>query len=79
MKEFFKKIWEKWKIIAEKIAVVQTKIILFIIYFTVFMISSLISFILRKDLLDKRKSGQKSFWKDKDFMTEKLDDAKRQF
>lgn len=79
MKEFFKKIWRKWKIIAEKIAVFQTKVILFIIYFTVFMISSLISFILRKDLLDKRKSGLQSFWKDKEFMTEKLDDAKRQF
>ncbi len=79
MKKFFKNIWEKWKVLAEKIAVVQTKIILFIIYFTVFMISALISFILRKDILDKRMSEDKSAWKENEFMTETLEQAKHQF
>ncbi len=66
MKAFFQRLLEKWKVIATKIAVVQTMIILFILYFGIFSIMFLLSFIARQDLLDKRLIPVESFWKKRD-------------
>lgn len=79
MKEFFKKLLEKWKIVAGKIAAVQTVIILFVIYFTIFLISALISSIMGKDLLSRKKSKNPTFWKDGAHFTTTIEEARRQF
>ena len=66
MKSFFKGLLEKWKTVAAKIAAVQTTIILFILYFGVFSIMSLLILITRKDLLDKRLVPVRSYWKNRE-------------
>jgi hypothetical protein len=66
MKAFFRNLLERWKVIAAKIAIVQTTIILFIIYFGIFGIMALLIFITRQDLLDKRLAPAKSFWKERE-------------
>jgi hypothetical protein len=63
---FLKRLLEKWKGVATKIAMVQTTIILFIIYFAFFSIISLLAFIARQDLLDKRLVPERSYWKKKE-------------
>jgi hypothetical protein len=79
MKAFFKKLFEGWKKFAEKLAVVQTKIILFIIYFIFFGIISLFAFILRQDLLNKRLAPVKSYWKKKEHPGHMENQYKHQF
>lgn len=79
MKEFFKGLLERWKVIATKIAVVQTTIILFILYFGIFSIMFLLSFIARQDLLDKRLIPVQSFWKKRDPSDPRINLYKHQF
>ena len=58
---------------------IQATIILFLIYFIGVGIISIISFIFRKDFLDKRLVDKTSFWRERlsDFPT--LKNSKRQF
>jgi hypothetical protein len=79
MKAFLRNLLEKWKVIATKIAVVQTTIILFIIYFLFFSIMFLLAFITRRDLLDKRLIPVKSYWKEKEIHGSQHDQYKHQF
>ncbi len=79
MKTFLKNLLEKWKVVATKIAVVQTTIILFIIYFLFFSIMSLLVFVTRRDLLDKRLIPVKSYWKEKETHGSHQDQYKHQF
>jgi len=65
MKAFFKSLLKHWKAFAAKLAIVQTTIILFIVYFGVFSIISLIAFLTRQDLLDKSMVKVDSYWKTK--------------
>jgi hypothetical protein len=67
VKAFFRRALERWKVIAARIALVQTTIILFVIYFGLFSIMALLAFLTRRDLLDKRLVPAESYWKDREF------------
>lgn len=58
-----KRIWEAWKRAGLFIGKVNLYILTFIVYWTVFAITSIVSKVLRKDFLAIRiKKGEKSFW-----------------
>jgi len=63
-KNIFKSIWEGWKKVAKAIGKVQTRIILFILYFLVIGPAAIVIRLLGKDLLDKRIDRKaKTLWK----------------
>ena len=66
MKAFFRRLLDGWKIVAAKIAVVQTTIILFVIYFGLFSIMGLLAFLTRRDLLGKRRGPPNSHWRERE-------------
>ncbi len=57
----------------------MTTIILFIIYLFVFGLMSILAFILRQDLLDKRLTPVKSYWKKKELIMQMENPYKHQF
>lgn len=79
MKQFFKTLYKYWMIFAKKIAIIPTTIILSFLYFGIISIIALITFISRKDLLDKRAVEKKSFWLAKEHIATDLERCKRQF
>lgn len=58
----FKKFKAWWMPVAKKIGEFQTKVILSIIYFLVIGPISLIAYIIRADMLKKRRHDKPSFW-----------------
>jgi Fe2+ transport system protein B len=59
---------------------VQTRVILFIIYFLGIAIIAVIAFIFRRDFLDKNlKVAGESFWRKRELETPTPESAKRQF
>lgn len=60
MKDFFKYIWQKWKIIAHAIGRFQTKLIVTLFYFLIISPFGLIMKLFGWDSLNTRKSKAKS-------------------
>ncbi len=77
--KIFKTIYKYWMIFAKKLAIIPTTIILFIIYFGAISIISIINFIFRKDLLDKRIAGKPTYWLAKEHIPTDFERCKRQF
>ena len=75
----FKTIYKYWMIFAKKLAIIPTTIILFIIYFGGIGAISIINFILRKDLLDKRLVNHPTYWCEKEHIPADFQRCKRQF
>jgi len=63
MKEFFRALYRGWMKFAHVLGVIQTTIILFVIYVVVFGLAGLALFVGRADLLDKRRRPGQSHWK----------------
>ena len=79
IKEFFKTL-NKYRIIfIKKLLHILTVIMLSIVYFSALGVVSLINFILRKDLLDKKFFDKSSFWLDKEHIASDFERCKRQF
>ena len=79
MASIFKKLLDRWKVIANKIAAFQTKVILSLLYFLVLGPTALIAFLFRSDLLKKRHRKTPSFWiKDKEPLNT-IEGCQRQF
>lgn len=72
-------LYKYWMKFVKVLGRVQTTIILFLIYFLGVGMISLISFILRRDFLDKRLTDRSTFWNDRPAKIPTLDDCKRQF
>ncbi len=71
LKSVLKGIWQKWKKLWEIISYIITKILLGIMYYTVFALYRLIAKLLRKDFLDvKMEDNVKSYWKEKEKVEE---------
>lgn len=66
IRRFLKGLFDRWKIIARKIGLIQTFFILSIIYFLVIGITSLFTRLLGMNLLDKRISGGPTYWLKRD-------------
>ncbi|MFQ5708223.1 MAG: hypothetical protein ACE5HO_12270 [bacterium] len=80
MKDFFKKLLDYWKIFAQKLGVVQTFIILSVIYWLFFGVFALVSKLFARDLLQKRIGNQPSFWANKSHpLSDTLTTLRRQF
>ncbi|MBI5144452.1 MAG: hypothetical protein HZA30_05240 [Candidatus Omnitrophica bacterium] len=76
---YLKILYKYWMKFARILGRIQTTIILFLIYFIGIGTISIISFIFRKDFLDKALTGKKSFWHDRTNKIPTLEDCKRQF
>ena len=72
-----KNLWNKWKHIAEKIALFQTRVILTVFYFTIFLPAGLV-FSLFKDAL-KIKTIPKTSWIAKDKQVETIEEMRKQY
>lgn len=71
LKLVLKGIWQKWKKLWEIISYIITKILLGIMYYTVFALYRLIAKLLRKDFLDvKLGEDVKSYWKEREKVEE---------
>lgn len=79
MISFLKKIYKGWLYIADKIAYVQTRIILFVLYFIGIGLYGIFGTILRVDLLDKKMKDAETFFKIKDRSEKELGRYERQF
>ena len=77
--KFFKILYDCWMKFARILGRVQTALMLFIIYFLGVGIIAIIAFIFRRDFLDKRLYGKKSFWRDRPAKIPTLEECKRQF
>lgn len=67
MKSFFKRIWQKWLKIGRIIGYYNTKLLLAIMFYTVFMLYGLIMKLLKIDILDKKiRKDVGSYWKEKE-------------
>jgi len=59
--KFLKALWEGWKRIAHRIGVVQTAIMMTVFYFLILGPVSLISLLLRKDMLHMRPAAGSTY------------------
>ena len=67
LKSFFKGIWQKWKKIGELIGYYNTKLLLGLMFYTLFTLYGLVAKLMRKDFLDvKMRSDVESYWKEKE-------------
>ncbi len=80
MKRFLKALYNIWMSFARIFGKVQTAIILFLIYFLGIGIIAGMSFIFRKDFLDKGLAKDKeTFWRPREAEKPTLENSKRQF
>ena len=75
----FKRFKDWWMPIAKKIGEFQTKVILSILYFLVMGPISLIAYLIRADLLKKRRHELSSFWTKQQEALNTIEDCQRQF
>ena len=66
-------------IFARTLGLIQTTIILFVVYFAGVGVISMISFLFRRDFLDKRLIDKESFWRDRISLPPTFENSKRQF
>ena len=79
MKQFFKNIWEKWKIIAHKIGKFNTKVIVTIVYFLILSpIGALFRLFKWNPLDNSFHSGKNSNWRDVQNQNPDIESLKRQ-
>lgn len=76
----FKGIWQKWMKIGEFIGYYITKLLLSLMYYTVFTVYRLIARLLRKDLLDLKMKGDiDTYWKEKEDIAVEKEDYFKQY
>ncbi|MDH3198918.1 MAG: hypothetical protein OEO21_11835 [Candidatus Krumholzibacteria bacterium] len=79
MKKVLSLVWRGWKKFAHVLGIVNTKILLTVSYFVIIALVSIISKILRADLIDRRLRPQPSYWHDREPLSANLDSCRRQF
>ena len=77
--KILKVLYKYWMKFAHVLGRVQTAILLFLIYFLSVGTIALISFIFRKDFLDKKFADKESFWADRGDPPPSLENCRRQF
>ena len=71
LKSIFKKLWQKWRKLWETISYIITKLLLGLMFYTVFTLYRLIAKLMKKDFLDvKMGEDVRSYWKEKEKMEE---------
>jgi hypothetical protein len=79
MKRILTALWAGWKYFAHILGVINTHIIMLILYFVLFGLVALILFILRKDLLERKKHEKGSFWHPREASGKDINFYKHQF
>ena len=79
MKKFFSLLWRGWKKFAHVLGIINTRILLTISYFVIIMAASVITKIMRKDLLDRRMARTPSFYQPHEPVQATLEACRRQF
>lgn len=79
MKKVLSVIYSWWMKFARVLGKIQTTVILFVIYFIGVGMTSMISFILRKDFLDKKFVDAESYWRNRTGEASTIENCKRQF
>lgn len=79
MSSVLKRFKDWWMPLAKKIGEFQTKVILSILYFFIIGPMSLIAYLIRADLLKKRRHKRPSFWNKHQEALSTLEDCQRQF
>jgi len=72
-------VYKGWMAFARALALVNTTIILSIVYFLLIGPSWMVMNLRRKDLLDRRIDAGSSFWKVKEPIKQTMEQSKRQF
>ena len=75
----FRELYRYWMIFAKKLSIIPTTIILFIVYFACIGAISIVNFLLRNDLLDKKVIDRPTYWRDKELIPTDYERCKRQF
>ena len=68
-----------WMAFASALGWVNTRILLSIVYFTLFAIGAITLRILRKDLLDRKAHGGFSYWTHREQIGDSIERSKHQF
>lgn len=68
-----------WKWFAAKLSIVQTFLILTLVYSLVIGITALIARLLRRDLLDRRLRNQPTFWHARQDLPGTIESCRHQF
>jgi len=80
MKKFLKKLLDYWKLFAKRLGVIQTFIILSIIYWILFGLVAVIAKFFARDLLKKKIGKERSFWFNKQYpLPTTSENLRRQF
>ena len=79
MKKFFKLIWRGWKAFAHVLGIVNTRILLTLTYFIIIALASIVGWITRRDLLDRRMTPGTSYWRERHASDVSLEGCRRQF
>jgi hypothetical protein len=75
----FNTLYKCWMKFARILGRIQTALILSLIYFIGVGTIAIISFLFRKDFLDKRLGDEPSFWRSRVSTLQTLENCKRQF
>jgi uncharacterized membrane protein len=79
-KSFLKTVHRYWLAFAKGLAIVQTFLILFVLYWVPFALTAVFSRIFSRDLLQKKNREQPSFWLDRDDVSSPtVENLRRQF
>ncbi len=79
MKPFLLKLKSWWMQFAKILNWISTRILLTIAYFIVIGVPALVLLIIRKDLLHRKFTSQKSYWIEKEPVKHTLEQAQHQF
>lgn len=79
IKSILKALYKGWMAFARILGKIQSAILLFFIYVIGVGSISIISFIFRKDFLDKRMSAAETFWHERPADASGLENCKKQF
>ncbi|MBI2619562.1 MAG: hypothetical protein HYW57_05725 [Ignavibacteriales bacterium] len=72
-------LYKRWMAFARLLAIVNTTVVLTLVYFLLIGPSWLIMRLLGKDLLDRRLGDTQSYWRMKDPLHHTMDECRRQF
>jgi hypothetical protein len=79
IKSFFSLLWRGWKKFAHVLGIVNTRILLTISYFVILAGASIVTLVLRKDLLDRRMGPNSVRYHPHEPVVASLETARRQF
>ena len=79
MKDVFRILKSWWLAFARALGWVNTRVLLSIVYVVIIGIPAIVLKLIRKDLLDRKRSNAASYWAPKESASHSIEQAKHQF